>query len=118
MFELGPLQKEFIRALREDNIPQGFQDEFTIVPGEPVCRHCAFGVAVMTCVSNGLKLEWVRHSRCWKYTQSRNVIMRTMAMSVWGMDQIIRMNDYDMLPFPEIAARIEDNPTHYFERSA
>ena len=115
--KLGPLQTEFIRALREDNIPQGFGQEFTIVPGEPVCRHCAFGVAVMTCVSNGLKLKWAKSDNGWYYRDSQSLIRGMLAMTFCGNANIIRMNDSKKLTFPEIAACIEANPAHYFERS-
>jgi hypothetical protein len=119
MSELGPLQTEFIRALREDNIPQGRFAFFRIIPGKEVCEHCALGVAIMTCASNGLDLRWTKVNSKWTLNDNQGLkVAEMLKFTEAGSHQIIVLNDINMLTFPQIADEIEKNPLFYFTEPA
>lgn len=55
--KLGPLQKEFVRALRSGDFPQAKGMLFRVRRGSNVLGHCCLGVAVCVAAANGVRVR-------------------------------------------------------------
>lgn len=133
--KLGPLQKEWVRALRSGKFKQAIGRLIAIPKGtlqgdELPC--CCLGVACMVAHANGTRLhfEEIGHYGINGYVQIDNeasflpqVVMRRMkfrseygalAKLFAGKKQLTEVNDYTGKTFKQIARFVEQNPEAVF----